>query len=281
MKYCMEYAALLDLYVDGELSQEEMAQVQAHLADCPGCQVYVDDALLIRAEFPDVESVKVPEGFTEDVMKRIQADSKAEGNGQKKRRRWLSRLVPLAACCALAVFLYDGPIYSGQSDGGADAGVDSSGDIYAATGSDLDTGESSVWSGARTAETEEANAMEQGGVFAQSDTVEDRSASYESGKESAAAPMAAEPQEAPGAPEAIIEDAAEKKVMLTLRAEKVGSLMDGWILAEEGDNVRWYSLTAEQYQELLEAMEIDSVYSADAADELMEEGILIEITGPF
>ena len=42
MKYCEEYAALLDLYVDGELSPEEMAAVQEHLDQCPDCRRYVD-----------------------------------------------------------------------------------------------------------------------------------------------------------------------------------------------------------------------------------------------
>ena len=33
-----ENAALLDAFVDGELTAAEMAEVQAHLAECPGCQ---------------------------------------------------------------------------------------------------------------------------------------------------------------------------------------------------------------------------------------------------
>ena len=45
MKYCEEYAALLDLYVDGELSPEEMAAVQEHLDQCPDCRRYVDEIL--------------------------------------------------------------------------------------------------------------------------------------------------------------------------------------------------------------------------------------------
>ena len=45
MKYCESYAALLDLFVDGELSLEEMLEVQAHLDECPACRAYVDDNL--------------------------------------------------------------------------------------------------------------------------------------------------------------------------------------------------------------------------------------------
>ena len=61
MKCCEKYAALLDLFVDGELSAEEMGAVQAHLENCPGCQAYVDDALTVRAAFPQVEDTAVPE----------------------------------------------------------------------------------------------------------------------------------------------------------------------------------------------------------------------------
>ena len=38
MKYCEEYAALLDLFVDGELAPEDMKRVGDHLTGCPGCQ---------------------------------------------------------------------------------------------------------------------------------------------------------------------------------------------------------------------------------------------------
>lgn len=68
MKYCEEYAALLDPYVDGELSGEEAARVREHVAECSGCRTYVEGALAIRAAFPDVEETAVPEGFAEGVM---------------------------------------------------------------------------------------------------------------------------------------------------------------------------------------------------------------------
>lgn len=79
MKYCEEYAALLDLYVDGELSPEEMAAVQEHLDQCPDCRRYVDEILEIRAAFPDVEETPVPAGFADGVMEAIRAASPAPG----------------------------------------------------------------------------------------------------------------------------------------------------------------------------------------------------------
>ena len=68
MKYCEDFAALLDLWLDGELPPEEMVRVQAHLDECPACRAYVDDALAIRASFPQVEDTPVPDGFAEGVM---------------------------------------------------------------------------------------------------------------------------------------------------------------------------------------------------------------------
>ena len=107
MKYCEEYAALLDLYVDGELSPEGMSAVQEHLDQCPDCRGYVDEILEIRAAFPDVEETPVPEGFADGVMEAIRAASPAprKTTHRKTGRRWIKVLAPLAACIAVAVLV--------------------------------------------------------------------------------------------------------------------------------------------------------------------------------
>lgn len=103
MKYCEEFAALLDPYLDGELTGEEAARVQSHLESCPGCRRYVDEALAIRAAFPDAEDTVVPEGFAESVMAavRMAAEKKAAG----RRVYWQRVLLSLAACFALVAVL--------------------------------------------------------------------------------------------------------------------------------------------------------------------------------
>ena len=81
MDTCQEFAALLDLYVDGELPPAEAERVQAHLETCGVCRSYVDDIQAIRAAFPTIEDTPVPEGFADGVMAAIRA-----GKAPRKRQ---------------------------------------------------------------------------------------------------------------------------------------------------------------------------------------------------
>lgn len=105
MQYCEEFAALLDPYIDGELSQEDAARVEAHLQVCDACRAYVQDALAIREAFPQDADIQVPEGFAEGVMAAIRA-----GAAPRKRWRpmWQKTLLPLAACCAVVILAVTG-----------------------------------------------------------------------------------------------------------------------------------------------------------------------------
>lgn len=105
MKYCQEYAALLDPFVDEELSPEEAARVRAHLKVCGGCRSYVDAALAMREAFPDPEDIDVPEDFADRVMDAVRAESTAGTRDVFRRRSipWKKALLPIAACLAVAV----------------------------------------------------------------------------------------------------------------------------------------------------------------------------------
>lgn len=100
MKYCEEYAALLDAFIDGECSETEAARVREHLAECGGCSAYVQDALLLRSAFPDAEDTEVPGGFAEGVMAAIRVDAAPQ---RHRGGQWKKALVPLAACLAIVV----------------------------------------------------------------------------------------------------------------------------------------------------------------------------------
>lgn len=106
MTRCTDYESLLDPFVDGELSPEEAAQVQAHLAECPDCRAYVETALAIRSAFPTVEETVLPEHFAQDVMTAIHALPAKNSRWSP----WKKLLLPLAACFALIVLCQGLPL---------------------------------------------------------------------------------------------------------------------------------------------------------------------------
>jgi|GEM_PF-936658 len=123
MKYCEEYAALLDAFADGECTPEEAARVREHLAGCAGCRAYLNEILKMKAAFPDPEDTEVPAGFADGVMAAVRADA-APRKG--RTRRWMKVLLPLAACLAVAVAVRGLPGWNASgsvSDGTATAAV--------------------------------------------------------------------------------------------------------------------------------------------------------------
>ena len=105
MKSCENNSALLDLYIDGELSPQEAAQVREHLHICARCRTYVQSCLAIREAFPDAEDTQVPDGFSDGVMAAIRANAAPRRSG---RSRWARTLLPLAACFAVVVLAVAG-----------------------------------------------------------------------------------------------------------------------------------------------------------------------------
>ena len=97
MKECTSFEALLDPFVDGALSPEEMARVQSHLDQCPACRSYVDDVLAIRAALGGWEETPVPEDFDRRVMDAVRA------HPRRRRTPWKKVVLPLAACFAVVI----------------------------------------------------------------------------------------------------------------------------------------------------------------------------------
>lgn len=245
MKYCENYAALLDPFVDGELPPEDMARVQAHLETCPGCRAYVDDALAIRAAFPGVEETLVPEGFAEGVMERIRAGSRKSGKVVELRslRRWTGTLAALAACCALVIVLRwggagDMNFYSSSAPADCAADEETALTEGAAASEDLDEPAAAV-------EGAETYASDTAGVK------EDRKKRADEAREGANLAMS---------PMAPAEDKAEsggfanEESVLYLSAGEAGDLVKDFDPAWEEAGERGYELNAGEYAALLAAL---------------------------
>ena len=221
MKYCEHFAALLDPFVDGELSPDEMARVQAHLDACPACRAYVDDALAIRAAFPDAEDTPVPDGFAESVMARIRAETVSQ---KRKNRPWLKALASLAACCAIV--LLAAPMFShGSKTEAAPAEAPA----------------------AAAASTERAMGF--------ANTAEDAPA--EESREDLASSKLYDAAPAPSAADSGATaycTEADTTSWLTLTAEEAGSLLADVTPAEETETELRYELTSGELENLLTAL---------------------------
>ena len=233
MKYCENFAALLDPFVDGELSPDEMARVQAHLDGCPACRAYVDDALAIRASFPDAEDTPVPDGFAESVMARIRAEaaSQAEAAPQKKTSRpWLKALASLAACCAIVLLAAPMFSHSSKTEAAPAEAPAAAADTAASTERAMEF-----------ALTEEAPAGE---------SAEESREDLASSKlyDAAPAPSAADS----GATAYCTE--ADTTSWLTLTAEEAGSLLADVTPVEETETELRYELTSLELENLLTAL---------------------------
>ena len=239
-----EHTALLDAFVDGQLTAEEMTEVQAHLAECPDCRAYVDDALTIRASFPTEEEPALPEGFAGRVM---QAVAKAP-QSRPKKQPW-GRLAAAAACLALVILVQHG-VETSSLSGSTDTAA------YAA---DCETAESTA---PRSAETPSAAAA---------DSCRPMETSADSGRESAeAGESQADKKERDGADysgqsasqgtgdgitvETPSEDAAEFPTV-QMSAADLGDLLDDRIPTEQEDTgtVR-YLLTRVEFDHLQEKL---------------------------
>ena len=114
-----ENTALLDAFVDGELTSDEMIQVQTHLDECPECRAFVDDAMAIRAAFPTEEDLPLPADFAKNVMAAVAKTPQS----RPKKQPW-GKLAAAAACLALIVLVQHGTLGGTGSTDSSSAAYD-------------------------------------------------------------------------------------------------------------------------------------------------------------
>lgn len=270
MTYCEEFAALLDPYIDGDLSPAETARVREHLRTCDGCRAYVQAALAMRDAFPEEEDTPVPDGFAAGVMAAIRADAAPR---KRRRPRWAKTLLPLAACCAIVVLAVSG--LPRPSDTAVADNLESQAEIAApaeAAAPDADSSEEDTAATAYAAQSGEDTA----------DVPDSTVTATDLPKTDAAAPHAQEqpslttdpkisivPREGTSAEEVVSETApatfAVQSPSLTLTAEEAGNLLDSYTPASESDGALVYELTAAEYTTLLQQLEQQGLVVAGAA----------------
>lgn len=118
-----EYQTLVSTLLDHENSEEELAVLIGHLAQCPECKAYLSDQIRIHEAMQKL-TAEVPEGFAESVMARVRETAQeppqpeptvdpmpestvvSEMSAAPKRHRiflYGRRWAGLAACCAVVL----------------------------------------------------------------------------------------------------------------------------------------------------------------------------------
>ena len=290
MKYCENYAALLDLYVDGELSPEDMDRVRAHLETCPGCRAYVDDALAIRAAFPDVEDTEVPTGFAESVMSAVQAAAQERPAApQAKKRHWGRVLLPLAACCAIAILLRgvtgskNSPVeFATASSSATDTATTESESIAeteeAAAEAPAETPADGAADGGAAPETRVAFTTSDAGTGASVNDQASSKALPETGVVEVPAGAAVPEAQAAEPEEFGVEAASSVSAFATLRltTAQAGELLAEHTPVSDADGVLCYELSREDYDALLAALADNGVTPEPDEESAASDGAMAD-----
>ena len=96
MKSCHDYQELISRLLDGELSENETAEVRRHIADCPDCAA-VYEAFRSLSDALAGDLLEAPEALQEKIMADVRRE-KLRTVGRPRRAVWT-----LAACLALVL----------------------------------------------------------------------------------------------------------------------------------------------------------------------------------
>jgi anti-sigma factor RsiW len=70
---CNEISDKLSLYIDDELSSEEMKQVEEHLNSCENCQKVLDEYRNLISVLKNLPEEEPPEGYCERLHEKLLA----------------------------------------------------------------------------------------------------------------------------------------------------------------------------------------------------------------
>lgn len=140
MKDCEYYREKISCIIDGELSPEETAGLEAHIAACPECRALYEAFTAVSAAISDGME-EPPEHIAPSVMQEVRAIA-----GRKKRGMWI-KCLSAAACLALVVLVgVSSGLFGGTSSSDADSagettdmlfGAVAESDSYADAGKDI------------------------------------------------------------------------------------------------------------------------------------------------
>ena len=104
MSNCEKYLDMISAYADGELTENEKAELEAHLETCSECRSILEIYSAISSEMA-IDTEEVPEGFSDGVMKKVAVYEK-KAKTRRKNLRIAGRWIGVAACIAVIVAVF-------------------------------------------------------------------------------------------------------------------------------------------------------------------------------
>ena len=101
MDNCEKIRQMLEAYADGELTEQQKAHVEQHVAHCPHCAALLDEYLALNAAIADC-AVQAPEGFAERVSQAIRNQPQTSVRTKKTGVR-LGKIAPWIGIGAAAL----------------------------------------------------------------------------------------------------------------------------------------------------------------------------------
>ena len=105
MSDCEKYLDLISAYIDGELPEQDRADLESHLASCENCRALYDTLTAVSEDMRS-DLADPPEDLVENVMAGIRAENGYPlADARPRKRRTVIRRAALAAACLAVVIL--------------------------------------------------------------------------------------------------------------------------------------------------------------------------------
>lgn len=108
---CEKIQEFISLYVDGELEQDKICELENHIESCESCKNEFNQILDIVDSLKSLPQLELPDDFHNELMDKIKANTDAKSIEIKKpkfkifaNKKWKMVSALAAACCAFIIF---------------------------------------------------------------------------------------------------------------------------------------------------------------------------------
>jgi hypothetical protein len=99
----MEVREDFSAYLDGEMSAEARAQIEAHLGVCADCLRELDTLKRVDDSYQKLERIAAPAGFEAGVREAVRSGRMPSAAGHRPVPRWMGPIVAMAAAAAVLI----------------------------------------------------------------------------------------------------------------------------------------------------------------------------------